>query len=125
MPPRPSTSSRYGGDRPLRAAFLPGVLAAVALVVGLGLLGTSGFTVIRYVVSILAIVMIVLALQADGPRSRWWVVPLAVVAVVWNPVVPIGGGRTAWWWVVQLVAAVVMLAAGVRITRSDPDARAR
>ncbi|MFC8734037.1 DUF6804 family protein [Luteimicrobium sp. NPDC057192] len=105
-------ADRYGDDGTLRSAFVPGVLGGIAALVGTAFAeSSSGFTVVRYVVAILALIMIVFAVQA---KAFVWVVPLAAIAVLWNPVVDFDFHGT-WWGVVQVLAAVVLVLAGVRI----------
>lgn len=109
--PMASTSDRdrYGRPAFRRTALAPGLLAAIALLVGVALIESDGFTVIRFVVSILALIVVVFAFQA---RHWWWIPPLLAVAVVWNPVVPfdISG---PWWIGAQYVAILVFVLAGV------------
>lgn len=104
-----------------RPGFLPGLLGAIVLMAALALIGTSWFTVVLYVVCILALIMIVLAVQ--GKRIVW-ALPLAVIAVVWNPVVPLSLPGTAWIWL-HLVGAVVFIAVGVlmRVPVRQDDTR--
>ncbi|MGC5166225.1 DUF6804 family protein [Luteimicrobium sp. DT211] len=122
-PRRPSTpgagnrpggrpSDRYGDDGTLRSALVPGILGGIAALVGTAFATSSGgFTVIRYVVAILALIMIVFAVQA---KAFVWVVPLAAIAVLWNPVVAFGFHGT-WWGIVQVLVALLFVVAGVRI----------
>jgi hypothetical protein len=104
-----------------RPGFLPGLLGAIVLMAALALIGTSWFTAVLYVVCILALIMIVLAVQ--GKRIAW-AAPLAVIAVIWNPVVPISLPGTAWIWL-HLVAAVVFIAVGVLMRVPVRQAEAR
>jgi hypothetical protein len=102
-----------------RDALAPGLLGAVALLAGLALLTSEAFFVIRLAAAILALIMLVFALQA---RHWWWTPPLAAVAVVWNPVVPLplaGQG----WALAQIAGAAVLVAAGLTIKRPDPGDR--
>lgn len=92
-----------------RPALAPGLLGAITLMVGLALLDVDGFTVIRYVVSILAVIMCVFVWQSKG---WWWLPGLAAIAVVWNPVLVIelhGQG----WVSFQFVAALYFVIVGV------------
>lgn len=92
-----------------RPALAPGLLGALALVVGVVLLDSGLFIGFRYVVSILALIMLVFAVRG----RTWWATPLlAAVAVIWNPVVviPINGQP---WAALQFVAAGVFIAVGV------------
>ena len=103
-------------DRRRRTALAPSILAIIALLVGLALLGSDAFTVIRFVVSILALIVAFFALQA---RQRWWVIPLVAIAVLWNPVFPIDLGQPDLWLGLQYVASIVFVSAGITIRVPD------
>lgn len=93
-----------------RSALAPGLLGAIALLAGLALLDSDGFIVIRYVVSILALIICVFVIQAKG---WWWLIALVPIAVVWNPIVVIdlhGQG----WVSAQFIAALLFILIGVR-----------
>lgn len=92
-----------------RPALAPGLLGAIALMVGLALLDIDAFTIIRFVVSILALIMCVFAVQA---KAWWWLIGLAPIAVLWNPIIVIelhGQG----WVSLQFVAALIFIACGI------------
>jgi hypothetical protein len=66
-----------------RPALIPGILLAIAMILGV-VLETGGYAlIVRYAASILALIMLVFAYQA---RSYWAYLPLAAIAVVWNPI---------------------------------------
>jgi hypothetical protein len=93
-----------------RSALAPGLLGAIALLAGLALLDSDGFIVIRYIVSILAIIVCVFVIQA---KSWWWLIGLVPIAILWNPVFVIelhGQG----WVSAQFIAAIVFIIVGVR-----------
>lgn len=94
-----------------KMALAPGILATIALGIGLALIGTELFTVVLYAVSILAIIVAVFAVQA---RSFWWLIGLAPIAVLWNPVWPIALPEDPWRFL-QIAAIGVFMAAGLRI----------
>jgi hypothetical protein len=102
----------------LRPAFAPGVLGAIVLVAGVVLLDSSIFIAFRYVIAILALIVLVF-----GWRGRAWVyLPfLAAIAVLWNPVVviPLTGQL---WQSLQFIAAIVFIVAGIRIKVPSPEA---
>ena len=102
----------------LRPALAPGLLGAVVLTVGAFLLDSDTFTVVRYVVAILALIMAVFAWRG---RAWWAVAMLAAIAVLWNPVVvvPLGGQP---WAAMQFAAAVVFIVAGVRTKVPNSEA---
>lgn len=95
-----------------RTALIPALLAAVALLVGVALIDGGGFTVIRYIVSIFALIVAVFAWQA---KHWWWLVPLVPIAILWNPVFPIELGLPDVWLGLQYGAALVFIAAGILI----------
>ena len=104
----PASSAPPAFGRPAPA---PGLLGAIALMVGLALLDSDGFTVSRFVVSILALILCVFAVQG---KAWWWLIGLAPIAVLWNPIVVIelhGQG----WVSLQFVAALVFIASGIFI----------
>jgi hypothetical protein len=95
----------------LRPALAPGILGAIVLTVGAFLLDSPTFTIVRFVVAILALVMLVFAWRG----RTWWALPvLAAVAVVWNPVVvvPLSGQP---WAALQFAGAVLFVVAGVLV----------
>jgi hypothetical protein len=115
----PSTD-RYPTRR-RRTAIIPAVLAAIVLLAGLALLEADGFLVIRFAVSILALIVAVFAWQA---RQWWWLIGLVPIAVLWNPIVPIDLGAPSLWSALQYVAVIVFLVAGILI-RVDERAEAQ
>ena len=104
-----------------RTALVPGVLAALVLVAGAVLVGTEGFTWVRYATSILALIVSVFAWQS---RQWWWLIGLVPVAIAWNPVVvlPLEGEV---WRAMQFVAALLFIAAGILIKVPNPEDRNR
>jgi len=93
-----------------RAALAPGLLGAIVLLAGLALLDGEGFTIIRYAVSILALILTVFVVQA---KSWWWLLGLLPIAVMWNPiaVIPLEGQG---WVSAQYIAALIFIAVGIR-----------
>jgi len=105
-----------------RTALAPGILGAIVLLAGLALLGNpGGYTFIRFGVAILALIVLVFVWQA---KHWWWLVPLAVITVVWNPVVPIPFSGQ-WWVAAQFVAALVFIAVAVLVKIKNPEDRNR
>jgi uncharacterized membrane protein YoaK (UPF0700 family) len=104
-------------------ALAPAILAAIVLLAGLALIGNDAFLVIRFVVSILALIVCVFAWQA---RQWWWFALLIPIAVVWNPVYPITGITGDLWLAFQYIAAIVFIVIGVlvRVPNSE-DKNAR
>ncbi|AYF98878.1 DUF6804 family protein [Protaetiibacter intestinalis] len=117
--PRPA--SRYGDPGFRRLALAPGLIAAVVLFVGIALIGDDAFVYISWGVAVLALIVMVFAVQA---RHWWWLPVFAAVAVLWNPVVPFGFGGPLWLGA-QYVAIIAFLAAGVLIKVPLPPGESR
>ncbi|MEO5534391.1 MAG: DUF6804 family protein [Pseudolysinimonas sp.] len=121
-----SNSSRYGtkpdpGWR--RLALAPGLIAALALLIGLAVLAEDSFIVVRYIAAIFALIVAVFAFQA----KQWgWLPVFAAIAVAWNPVWIIAI-PDPFWQVAQYVAAIVFLVAGwmIKVPISEEQRRAR
>lgn len=99
-----SATTRY-----VRPARLPGLLGAAACVGGLFVLDFEGYLIIRYMVSILALIIVVFLIQG---RAWWWIAPMLAVAVLWNPVYPFqfeGSG----WMAAHIMAGATFLATGL------------
>lgn len=93
-----------------RSALAPGLLGAIALMAGLALLDVDSFIIIRYVVSILAVIICVFVIQA---KAWGWLVGLIPIAIIWNPVFVIelhGQG----WVSIQFIAALFFIIVGIR-----------
>ncbi|MCU1443792.1 MAG: hypothetical protein JWQ59_1942 [Cryobacterium sp.] len=112
--------SRSRGIEPtlIRPGLLPAILAAIALVVGIFLVGADAYLVVQFAVSILALIIAVYAVQG---RKWRWLAPLMVVAVLWNPVLPLPFGGTL-WLVAHVLAAAAVLAVGLFLRVSRPTA---
>lgn len=95
-----------------RPALAPGLLAAIALLGGLALIDSEWFVIIRYAVSILALIIVVFAVQG---KKLGWLVVLIPIAVIWNPVWPLGLSGPGWLFL-QMAGAVCLIAAGIKIT---------
>ncbi|TFD88322.1 hypothetical protein E3T51_08815 [Cryobacterium serini] len=93
-----------------RAALAPGLLGAIVLLAGLALLDDESFIIIRYAVSILALIICVFVIQA---RSWYWLVGLVPMAVLWNPVVIIDLSGQG-WVSAQFIAAIIFIVVGLR-----------
>lgn len=79
-----------------RPALIPGILIALDMILGV-VLETGGYAlIVRYAATILALIMLVFAWQA---RAYWEYLPLAAIAVIWNPL-----------WHIELPALAALLA---------------
>ncbi|WP_430592101.1 DUF6804 family protein [Humidisolicoccus flavus] len=107
-PARPSSQT----PQPMRRnAFVPGILAMVVIVVGIAILESEAYLLIRFLVTIFALIIAVFAVQA---KQLWWAAPMAVIAVLWNPAFPIELDPTVWMGA-QYLAILAFGAAGLRI----------
>ncbi len=105
-----------------RPALAPGILGAVVLLAGLALLDNpGGYLFIRFGVSILALILCVFSFQA---KQWWWIIGLAAIAVVWNPVWPLSLAGQA-WVALQFAAALVFIATGIMVKVRNAEDRNR
>lgn len=93
-----------------RSALAPGLLGAIVLLAGLALLDSESFIIIRYAVSILALIICVFVIQA---RSWYWLIGLVPIAVLWNPIVILDLSGQG-WVSAQFIAAIVFIIVGLR-----------
>lgn len=114
--------SRYGEPTFRRTALAPGLLGAILLLAGFALIDSGdAFLWILYPVSILALIVAWFALQA---RHWWWIPPMLAIAVVWNPIFPLGL-EGPWWIGAQYLAVLAFVLAGVLIKVPVPDEELR
>lgn len=111
----PPLEQRYGTGVQ-RRALAPAMLGALVLIGGLLLVGQEGYLLIRFAVSILALITAVFVWQAR--RWAWLAAPL-VVAVLWNPVFPLDfTGRP--FRLGHVVGAAALLVTGVFAKYAPP-----
>lgn len=112
---------RYGRPAFRRTALAPGLLASVALLIGVALIESEAFIVMRFAVSILALIVMVFAFQA---RHWWWLPIMLAIAVAWNPVYPLDIAGP-WWLAAQYVAILAFVLAGIfiKVPNKAEDAR--
>jgi len=104
-------TQRYPTNTNARLALVPGLLAGILLLTGVALIGTDWFIMFRYAISILAVIVAVFAIQA---KQWWWIIGLAPIAILWNPIFPIDLEILPWQFA-HILAAVVFIVAGLRI----------
>ncbi|QHC68823.1 hypothetical protein GSU68_18355 (plasmid) [Rathayibacter sp. VKM Ac-2759] len=92
-------------------ALAPGIILAIVLFAGLALVGTDAYIFVLYTVAILAAVMSWFAIQA---RAWWWLIGLAPMVVLWNPVLPFELSDVV-WSSLHLAGVGVAVAAGLLI----------
>lgn len=118
-------TDRYGAPTFRRMALAPGLLATIVLIAGFALIQGAGFTVIRYLVAILALIIGYFAFQA---KQWWWMPLLLAIAVIWNPVVPFQFSGVSWYGAQYLAIVVFVLTAifiKVPLTEAEKPGRAR
>lgn len=102
-----------------RLALAPGLLGAVAAVVGILAIGSGFFIFVQFVITILAAIIGWFAVQA----RQWWWLPIPVaIAVLWNPVVPVTLGEV-WQLPAQYFAALGFVIVGLVVRVPDDDTR--
>lgn len=119
-----TSTSRYGtkpdpGYR--RLALAPGLIAALALLIGATVIADGPFVVVRYIAAIFALIVAVFAFQA---KQWWWLPIFAGIAVAWNPVWVISI-PDPWWTGAQYLAVIAFLLAGWFIKVSIPEEQRR
>ena len=109
-----AASGRKGASRyptSTRTALAPGLLAAVILLAAVAVIDSGWFTIFRYAIGILALIVCVFAYQA---KQWWWILGLVPIAIIWNPVLPLDFAPPVWYGL-HLAAAIVFVAAGLLI----------
>jgi hypothetical protein len=112
-------ATRYPDAPWRRFALAPGIVAALVLIAGSLLVGTDGFTWIRYAAAIFALIVGWFALQA---KHWWWIPVMLAIAVLWNPVYPFDFSGQLWMGA-QYLAAIVFIAAGLMIRVRNTEDR--
>jgi hypothetical protein len=113
-----ATSEKRYPDEVMRPGILPGVLGAVAILLGVWLVGTEWEFAVRLAASILAAILVVFCLQARHRKFIANILLLAAIVVIWNPVIDLitpfkalGQG----WLFIELLAAAIMLWSGFSV----------
>jgi bacteriorhodopsin len=107
-----------------RPGLLPGILGSLAVLTGLFAFKSEWFITVQFAVSILSAIMIAFALQGRTvrPRVTFIFTPLlAVVVIVWNPIVNLTTNFTGQAWMLsEVAAAIVVFFAGMLIKTVAP-----
>ena len=119
LPGYPWVVTSYPTPAFRRIALAPGIIAAIAALAGVALVGGDGFTIVRYAIAILSLIIAWFAYQAN---QWWWIGILVIVAIIWNPVVPVNL-ETGTWLVAHYLAAAVFIACGILIKVRNPEDR--
>ena len=100
-----------------RTALAPSILGGMAALLGVLIVDSGPYIIVRFVVSILALIIAVFAWQA---RQWWWLAPLAAIAVAFNPVfiIPITGDL---WLALHYVAVLVFIVVGIFVRVKNDD----
>jgi hypothetical protein len=112
-------TTRYPTPQYRRTALVPAILAAIVLLATVPLVGSDPYLIVRFAVSILALIVVVFAWQA---KQWWWLLGLVPIAVLFNPVLPIEQ-TVSFQQGAHYVSVLVFLAAGVFIRVTNPDDR--
>jgi hypothetical protein len=112
-------TSRYPTPEYRRTALAPAVLATIVVLAGVALIDAEAYLVVRFAVSILALIIGVFARQA---RQWWWLLPLLAIAVLWNPVFPLALDPDV-WLAAHYIAALVFIAVGILVRIRNPEDR--
>jgi hypothetical protein len=92
-----------------RTALAPGILAAIVCIAGVAAIGGGVFTLIQYLLSILALIISYFAWEA---KQWWWIPLLLAIAVLWNPILPFSFSHDV-WLALQYVASLVFIAVAI------------
>ena len=112
-------TTKRGGVPDVRWKFSLKSLMILTAFVAVAVIGSDWFTLFRYLISILALIICVFAVQA---KQWWWLIGLVPITVVWNPVLPLDFNLLL-WQVLHLAAAVIFVAAGILIKVSSASRR--
>ena len=115
-------SDRYPTPQFRRTALAPGLLAAIVLFVGIPLIGTGGYLVIQYAVSILALILSVFAWQA---KQWWWLLGLVPIAVLFNPVWPLALDENGVIPALHYLSVLVFVGAAILVKVPNEEDRNR
>lgn len=113
----PRSAQRYPTPQFRRMALAPAIVATIALLAGVGAIGGDLYLLIQFLVAILALIVAVFAWQA---KQWWWIILLVPIAVIWNPVFPLGLEKDL-LLALHYVAAIVFIAVGALVKVRNPE----
>ena len=114
-------SATYPTPKFRRTALAPGILGVIVCLAGLAAIDGGIFTLIRYLVAIIALIVAVFAWQA---KKWWWLIGLVPIAILWNPIFPITLTHDQWLYA-HYVAALIFFLCAAFIRVINPDDRNR
>lgn len=120
-PPAPGFTEAQLNDVPLltvRPAMIPAVVGAGLMFLALQRMSYDYYELLRWAVPAAAIWIIVIA---KSQHRTFWVVVMAAVAVVFNPLVPFTMPREN-WGAVNIYSLLFFLGAGYKLRASRPGA---
>jgi len=117
----PPAQTRYGRPTVRRNALAPGILAALVASAGGALVDNEFYLVIRFALSILALIIAWFAFEA---RQWWWLPIMVAIAVIWNPAFPFAFSGP-WWVAAHYLATLAFVVAALRIKKPDTEDRQR
>lgn len=92
-----------------------GLIGSTLLLVALLPLPYGYYTFLRWSVTLIAVILIVIAVRSG--RSAWSGI-LVPIAILWNPIVPVFLARET-WMALDLLGAIVLALVGVVLARRE------
>ena len=115
-----SARDRSHGER-RRLALAPGLLGAITALVGILAIGGDLYSVVRFIIAVVALIAGWFAVQA----RQWWWLPLPVaIAGVWNPVFPLALDDVFWLFLHYIAAAgFIVIGLVIQVPEDTPTDR--
>lgn len=102
--------TRFFNDRP---AFIPALIAAVMLFAAIAKWPYGYYVLLRWVVCAVGVLLVVLEV---GYERRWALWPFALIALLFNPLVPVYLTREI-WLPIDVVAGALFVVAALALAR--------
>lgn len=103
----------------VQPAVAPAVIGGVALFVAVLPMPYEFYVLLRWIVPAMAIWMCTIA---NGHKRTSWVIVFALIAILWNPLIPVEMPR-GFWALPDLIGAALFAVAGVGLKASKPALR--
>jgi hypothetical protein len=110
---------RYPTPEFRRLALAPAIVTAIILLATVALVDTDAYLIVRFAVCILALVIAVFVWQS---RAFLWLVAVAPIAVLWNPIVAIELPHDAWLGA-HYITALLLILVGIFVKVRNVDDR--